>query len=168
MVIKLFFTYWHTFSSVNWVTGLDGACNKYPFRTKPFATLNQSWTDFIHKKPAHYSGIIMGSMASQITKLTIVYSTVYSGADQRKRQSSASLAFVRGIHQSPVNSPYKWSVMRKMFPFDDVIMNAECVSMSWCLHDKIRWLLPSYHTMATCDWSGADFVFFDINLSRTG
>ena len=42
----------------------------------------------------------MGAMASQITSLTIVYSTVYSGADQRKHQSSASLAFVTGIHRA--------------------------------------------------------------------
>ena len=46
----------------------------------------------------------------------------YSGTDQRKHQSSASLAFVRGIHRRPVNSPHKWPVTRKMFPFDDVIM----------------------------------------------
>ena len=52
----------------------------------------------------------------------IVYSTVYPGADQRKHQSSASLAFVRGIHRSPVNSPHKGPVTRNMFPFDDVIM----------------------------------------------
>ena len=49
-----------------------------------------------------------------------VYATVYSDADQRKHQSSASLAFVWGIHRS--NSPHKWLVTRKMFPFDDVIM----------------------------------------------
>ena len=70
--------------------------------------------------PKHYDDVIMGAMASQITSLTIVYSTVYSGADQRKHQSSASLAFVRGIHLGPVISPHKWPVMRKMFPFDDV------------------------------------------------
>ena len=64
----------------------------------------------------------MGAVASQIISLTIVYSTVYSDADQRKHQSSASLAFVRGIHRSPVNSPHKWPVTRKMFSFDDVIM----------------------------------------------
>ena len=64
----------------------------------------------------------MSTIASQITSLTIVYSTIYSGADQSKLQSSASLAFVRGIHQGPVNSPHKWPVTRKMFPFDDVIM----------------------------------------------
>ena len=51
-----------------------------------------------------------------------VYSTVYSGTVERKHQSSTSLAFVREIHQWPVNSPHKWPVMRKMFPFDDVIM----------------------------------------------
>ena len=64
----------------------------------------------------------MSAVTSQITSLTIVYSTVYSDADQRKHQSSASLAFVWGIHRRPVNSPHKWPVTRKMFPFDDVIM----------------------------------------------
>ena len=64
----------------------------------------------------------MGAMAPQITSLTIVYSTVYSGADQSEHQSSASLAFVWGIHRGPVISPHKWPVTRKMFPFDDVIM----------------------------------------------
>ena len=64
----------------------------------------------------------MGTIASQITSLTSVYSNVYSGADQSKHQSSASLAFVWGIHRGPVNSPYKWPVTRKMFPLDDVIM----------------------------------------------
>ena len=72
----------------------------------------------------HYSDVIMGTIASQITSLAIVYSTVYSEADQRKHQSSASLAFVRGIHRAPVNSPHKWPVTRKMFPFDDVIMSS--------------------------------------------
>ena len=69
-----------------------------------------------------YSDVIMDAMASHITSLTIVYSTVYSGADQRKHQSSASLAFVWAIHRRPVNSPHRWPVTRKLFPFDDVIM----------------------------------------------
>ena len=77
--------------------------------------LSQCWL-------SHYNYVIMGAMASQITNLTIVYSTVYSAADQRKYQSSASLAFVRGIHRWPVNSPHKWPVTREMFPFDDVIL----------------------------------------------
>ena len=70
----------------------------------------------------HYNDVIMGAIASQITSLTMVYSIVYSDADQRKHQSSASLAFVRWIHRGPGNSPHKWSVTRKMFPLDDVIM----------------------------------------------
>ena len=57
----------------------------------------------------------MGAIASQITSLTIVYSTVYTDADQRKHQSSASLAFMWGLHRGPVNSPYKWPVTRKCF-----------------------------------------------------
>ena len=62
------------------------------------------------------------AIASQITSLTIVYSTVYSDADQRKHQGFVSLAFVRGIHRWPVNSPHKWPVTRKMFPLDGVII----------------------------------------------
>ena len=65
----------------------------------------------------------MSAMAFQITSLTIIYSIVYSGTDQRKHQSSASLAFVRGIHRWPVNFPHKGPVTRKMLPFDDVIMS---------------------------------------------
>ena len=72
----------------------------------------------------------MSVMASQITSLTIVYSTVYSGADERKHQRSSSLAFVWGIHWWPVKSLHKGPVTRKMFPFDDVIMPS---SSHWCL-----------------------------------
>ena len=81
----------------------------------------------------------MDAIASQITSLTIVYSTVYSDADQRKHQSSASLAFVRGIHRWPVNSPHKGPVTRKMFPFDHVIM-ISCVS-ELAHHHKLRYQL---------------------------
>ena len=70
----------------------------------------------------HYNDVIMSPSASQITNFTIVYSTIYSGADHRKHQSSESMAFVRGINRWPVNSPHKWPVTRKMFPFDNVIM----------------------------------------------
>ena len=54
----------------------------------------------------HYSDVIMGPIPSQITSLTIIHSTAYSGADQRNHQS-----------------PHKWPVTRKMFPCDDFIMN---------------------------------------------
>ena len=65
----------------------------------------------------------MGGIASQITSLMIVYSTVYSDADQRKDKSSTSLTFVWGIHRGRVNSPHKWPVKQKMLSFDDVIMD---------------------------------------------
>ena len=65
--------------------------------------------------------IIISAMASQITGVSIVYSTIKCGTDQRQHQSSASLAFVRGIHRRPVNSPHKRPVTRKLFSFDDVI-----------------------------------------------
>ena len=105
------------------------------------STLGQSWYKFNHMlhscftcrhwdcpsagEAIHYNDVIMSAIASQITSLTIVYSTVYSDADQRQHQSSASLAFVWGIHRGPVNFPHKWPVTRKMFPFDDVIMPKE-------------------------------------------
>ena len=79
----------------------------------------------------------MGEIASQITSLTIVYSTVYSGADQRKQQSSAPLAFVRGIHRGQVNSPDKGPVTRKMFPFDDVIMPWAVMIASYSMSTNI-------------------------------
>ena len=86
-----------------------------------FSTLRCS----IPLKPSswkHYSDVILGAMASQITSLTIVNSTIYSGADQRKHQSSASLAFVRGIHRSPLNSPHERLIARKMFSLDRIII----------------------------------------------
>ena len=105
----------------------------------------------------HYNDVIMGTMASKITSVTIVYSIVYSGADQRKHQSSASLAFVRGIHRGPVNSPHNGPVMRKKFPFDGVIMIPPLKDITIChwssmtLTDEqlyqivIRWLNKTPH-----------------------
>ena len=58
----------------------------------------------------------MSVVASQISSLTIVYSNAYSGADQRKHQSSASLAFVT------VESPTQMTSNAENIPFDDVIM----------------------------------------------
>ena len=70
----------------------------------------------------HYNDVIMLTMASQITSHKIFYSTAYLGTDKRKHQSSASLAFVQGIHWWPANSPHKGPVTQKISPFDDVIM----------------------------------------------
>ena len=82
------------------------------------------WFDFVVSTVPtdHYDDVIMTTMASQITSLTVVYSSVYSAADQRKHQSSALRAFRAGNSPGPVNSPHKGPVTRKMFPFDDVIM----------------------------------------------
>ena len=99
--------------------------------THLFARFPSLWLDCPDASEAiltnapHYNHVIMGAIASQITSLTIVYSIVYSDADQIKHQSSASLAFVRGIHRGPVNSPHKWPVV-----------NAENVSIWWRHHAK--------------------------------
>ena len=79
----------------------------------------------------HYNQVTMTAMASQIISISIsaVCSAVGSDADQRKHQSSASLAFQRGIHRWPVNSSHQRPVTRKMFPFDDVIMETMQISV---------------------------------------
>ena len=82
----------------------------------------------------------MGAIESQITGVSIVCLTVCSGVDQRNHQSSASLAFVRGIHRWPVDSPHKGPMTRKMFPFDDVIMHLPSLMYS-------SW--PSYKSTCT-------------------
>ena len=66
--------------------------------------------------------VIMNAMTSQVTVVWCFCSTVCSGADERKYQSFASLAFVRKIRRWPVNSSHNGPVTWKMFPFDDVIM----------------------------------------------
>ena len=93
-------------------------------------------------------------MASEITSLTIIYSTVYSGADQRKYQSSASLAFVRGIHRWPVNSLHKGPVTQKMFPFGDDFREfnenvwiSNKMSLKFYPHDLIDYIPPMTQVM---------------------
>ena len=98
----------------------------------------------------HYNDVIMGVIASQITCLTIVYSIVYSDADQRKHHSSASLAFVRGFPRVPVNSPHTWPVTRKMFPFDDVITWKEDTSDRWTSLPQGHWYRKLFHVKHVC------------------
>ena len=88
----------------------------------------------------------MDEKAPQITILTIVYITVYSRTDKKNPQSSASLAFVWGIYRWPVNSPHKWPITRKMFPFYDVIMRKEHTYKH--KHDK-KYLNPRICETAT-------------------
>ena len=83
-------------------------------------------------------GVLNKSPAS-----SIVYSTVYSGADQRNHQSSASLAFVWGIHRWPVYSLHKGPATRKMFPFDGVI---------------IKWVWNYYHISHTAKSMSTKYV----------
>ena len=83
-------------------------------------------------KSTNYSDIIMSAMTSQMTSVTIVY----SGADQRKHQTSASQAFVRGIHQRPMNSPHQGPVTQKMFTFDDDIIFGAWHE-EWCREHRI-------------------------------
>ena len=108
---KTTFLYWDgTQIRINSGYGCHFFCTKHPdIRLWPGSKRQQA---IICNN--RYSDFIMGTIASQITSLTIVYSTVYSGADQREPQSSASLAFVQGIHRGLVNSRHKWPVTRKM------------------------------------------------------
>ena len=103
-------------------------CRTWPFWVTEDLKANQSVNN----------DVIMSAMGSQITSLNIVYSTVWSGADQRKHQSSASLAFVRGIHRWAVDFPHKGPETRKIFPFDDVIMCTQMISSHFSS-------LPYYH-----------------------
>ena len=113
-----------------------------------FATDSDITTRFLyihirwHTMHHHYSDVIKSAMGFQITCVSIVYSTVWSGAYQRKQQNSASLAFVWGIHRWPVNSA-QGPVTRKRFPSDDVIMMnhsrcSEIVVFCW----DLKFILP--------------------------
>ena len=86
-----------------------------------------------HMPQIHYSDVMMSAMASQITSVLIVYSTVCSDAGQRKHQSSASLAFVWRNHRWPVNSPHIWP------------SKAGNVSIWWRHHVTSLTLGESYH-----------------------
>ena len=112
----------------------------------------------------HYDDVIMSAMASQITSLTIVYSAVYSATDERKHQSSASLAFVRGTHRSPVNSPHKGPVTRKMFPFDDVIMTWQPLPeiLSWKPSPIMNRQQNPFLTAVCCSWDSPIFLIWKI------
>ena len=81
---------------------------------------------------SYYCDVIMGAMALQITSLTIVYSTLLF-IRISKKTSKLSVAGLC-VGNSPVNSPHKWLVTLKMFPFDDVIMPAAWYTYGWMLH----------------------------------
>ena len=104
----------------------------------------------------HYNCIIMGEIASQITSLTIVYTTVYSDVDQRIHRSSASLAYLRGIDRGPVNSPHKWPVTRIFFFH---LMTSPCISLiyirqwgQWTTHYCMQYRNNSLCVIAIYRW----------------
>ena len=83
---------WYVTSLVEYVLGMHCMWS--------FTVIITVKSTFRQQFVTHYNDVIMTTMESQITSLTVVYSTVYSDADQRKHQSSVSLAFVWGIHRS--------------------------------------------------------------------
>ena len=85
----------------------------------------------------HYSEVMMSAMASQITSVPIVCSNVCSGSGQRKHQSSASLAFVRGIHRWPVDSPHKGQLRGKCFHLMTSSCYANC-HVDHIMHTTIK------------------------------
>ena len=121
-------------------------------------SLVMTWITEKHSEIKHYGDVIMWEMASQIASLTIVCSTVYSGVDQRKHQSSTSLAFVMGIHRWPVSSPHKGPETRKndfiLWPEDpwskattcprNMDCRALCINFT-LKHLGMCWISPGRH-----------------------
>ena len=99
---------------------------------------------------SHYIDVIMTTMASQITSLTMVYSTVYSDADQKKTSKFRVTGLCVGNSPGPVNSPHKGLVTRKMFPFGDVIIQTECVHM--CIIEDHICTIIKKETSPLCTW----------------
>ena len=94
-----------------------------------FVMISSALGDAIDLTYSHYNDVIMTTVASQITSLTVVYSTVYSEADQRKHQSSASLAFVWGIHRDRWIPRTKGQLRGKCFH----LMTSSCSDMIYWL-----------------------------------
>ena len=113
----------------------------------------------------HYSGVIISTMVLKSLASRLFTQPFFSVADQRKHQSSASLAFVRGIHRWPVNSTRKGPAARKMFPFDDVIMilfllpsmTGDMKTTSFVL---LRSDLRGWHFVSCCRWQICFFAVY--------
>ena len=101
--------------------------NNYRTKARKFFATREASINSKYYREVHYCDVIMDTMESQITSLTIVYLTVYSDTDQRKHQSSASLAFVRGIHRGSVNSRTNGKQRGKCFH----LMTSSCDANDW-------------------------------------
>ena len=86
----------------------------------------------------HHSDVIMGAMASQITSLIIVYSTVYSSSEQRKHQSSASLVTGEFPAQntSNVENASIWWLHHKLVDLIPLILR---LPMKWLMGSRDKW-----------------------------
>ena len=103
--------------------------NTRPWYISPYSETRPQWVKRVHPSlqmtQNHYIDVIMITMASQITSLTVVYSTVNSDADERKHQSSASLAFLWGIHWDRWIPRTKGQLRGKCF---------HLMTSSWCCY----------------------------------
>ena len=114
---------------------------------------------FIELHLIHYSDVIMGAMAPHYC-----YLAIYSGADQRKHQNSASLASLRGNHRWRVNSPHKWPGTRKKFPFNDVIMSLKyfhILAITWI---QSPYMLPQNNTHATFESISLPYIKRELRI----
>ena len=114
--------WWPRTAIINVVSCLVKRLSLFLYCLSEIKFTTTTWRHAYQTRVRHYNDTTMSTMASQITRFLIAYSTVFSCGGQRKHQSSASLAFVRGNHRWQVNSPQKGPVTRKMVPFDDIIM----------------------------------------------
>ena len=114
------------FGTVHCPMSFNDASYEWPKYRESTVGDTSKWIKRLSMFDNHYNNVIMRTMASQITSIGIAYSTLYSGADQRKHQSSAWLAFVRRLHRWRVKSPHNGPVMGKIFPLDVIV--------SVCMH----------------------------------
>ena len=110
------------------LSGVDAVC--------PCGAIDSTFWWVLWLVAAHYGDVIISTMESKITSLTIIYSTVCSGADQGEHQGSASLAFVKGIHRWPMNSPSQRA------------SNTENISISWRHHGTETLVETMWNTIA--------------------
>ena len=111
--------------NLQWVT------EEFPISYDVLHNSDDTWT-------SHYSDVIMSAMASLLTCISIVCSIVCLGADQGKHQSSASLAFVRGSHRWPVQSPHPRA------------SNAENITIWWHHHGPCCHKSPTVQLLIKC------------------
>ena len=109
-----------------------------------FKSALRGLTILVFREINHYDDVIMGAMASQISSLPIVHSTIYS--DAKKTSKLCVTGLCAGNSPGTVNSPHKWPVTRKISPFDDVIM--------W----RPWWLLMQYFMFQAISSQGNEYV----------